>query len=269
MTEEMHKAIEALRLSVSKTKTFLDCKAKFKYCYIEKLPRKDWDFHIFGKFCHLVLESFHQAYLEHNSQEPYNIEMGKAYKIALAEYKDKMTPEMKKECWGIIDQYLRIVTNDKKNNLSANVIAVEKKFDFEVSENLVLNGMIDRIQMDADNVLHVADYKTTKNKKYLKDDWFQLLTYAYVMLREDPSIKKVRASYILLRHNFEYITTEFNRKDILKVKDKYIEYAHQMMTEKDFKPNPTMLCNYCDYLQVCPEGKTKAFNQSVYGEIKY
>lgn len=261
--------LEALRLSVSKTKTFIDCAAKFKFCYIEKLPRKDWDFHIFGKFCHMVLEIFHQAYLENNSQQTFSIEMGKAYKAALAEYKDKMTPDMKRECWAIIDQYLRIVSNDKKNNLSANVIAVEKKFDFEVTKNLVLNGMIDRIQMDADNVIHVADYKTTKNKKYLKDDWFQLLTYAYVIITEDPSIQKVRASYILLRHNFEYITTEFNKKDILKVKDKYIEYANQILTEKDYKPNPTMLCNYCDYLQECPEGKAKAFNQKVYGEVSY
>jgi putative RecB family exonuclease len=258
-----------LRLSVSKTKTFLDCKAKFKFSYIDKLPRKDWEFHTFGKFCHMVLEEFHNAYLEHNSQEPYNIEMGKAFKKALAEYKDKMTPEMKKECWTLIDKYLRIVTTDKKNNLTANVIAVEKKFDFEVADNLVLNGMIDRIQIDDDGVIHVADYKTTKNKKYLKNDWFQLLTYAYVIVTEDPSIKKVRASYILLRHDFEYITTEFSRKDILKVKDKYLEYAHQMNTEKEFKPNPTGLCNYCDYLNLCPEGKTKSYNQNIYGEVTW
>ena len=73
---------EDLRLSVSKTKTFLDCKAKYKFCYIEKLPRKDWDFHTFGKFCHKVLEDFHNAYVKNNSTEPFNIEMGKAFKIS-------------------------------------------------------------------------------------------------------------------------------------------------------------------------------------------
>jgi len=261
--------IEPLRLSVSKTKTFLDCKCKFKFAYIEKLPRKDWEFHIFGKFCHKVLEDFHNAYVKNNSLLPFNQEMGNAFKSALKEFGEKMTPEMKKDCWAIIDQYLRLITNDKKNNLTANVVACEKNFDFSINENLVLNGMIDRIQIDADNVVHVCDYKTVKNKKYLKNDFFQLLTYAYVMLLENPDLEKIRASYILLRHDFEYITTEFSVPQILSVKDQYIEYALQMNTEKEFAPNPTALCNYCDFLNECPAGKAKAFNQNVYGEVSW
>lgn len=258
---------EDLRLSVSKTKTFLDCKRKFDFSYIQKLPKKDWDHHIFGKFCHKVLEEFHSVYIN-GSALPYNVVMSDAYKLALAEYKDKMNPEMKKECWTLIDKYLRFVSANK-NNLPSNVVSVEKRFEFPVGENIILNGAIDRIQIDDDNVVHVCDYKTVKNKKYIKDDFFQLLTYAYVIISEDPSIKKVRASYILLRHDFEYITTEFNTKEILKVKDQYIEYARQMSTEKEFKPNPTVLCNFCDYLDRCPEGKTKSFNQNTYGEVSY
>src|SRR6185369_16239486 len=149
----------------------------------------------------------------------------------------------------------------------ANVIAVEKRFELAVAENIILNGAIDRIEIDADNVIHVGDYKTVKNKKYLKDDFFQLLTYAFVIMSEDPSITKVRASYILLRHDFEYITTEFTKDEVLQVQDKYVEYVRQMTTEKDFKPNPTVLCNFCDYLDRCPEGKSKAFNQNIYGEV--
>ena len=103
----------------------------------------------------------------------------------------------------------------------------------------------------------------------MKKDFFQLLTYAYVIAADDPSITKVRGSYILLRHDFEYITTEFSRKEILKVKDQYEEYAAQMLMEKEFPPNPTALCNYCDYLQSCPAGKSKAFDQQVYGEVTW
>jgi putative RecB family exonuclease len=257
-----------LRLSVSKTKTFLDCKRKFDFSYIQKLPKKDWDHHIFGKFCHMVLEEFHTAYIG-GSQDPYNVTMGNCFKLALAEYKDKMNPDMKKECWTLIDKYLRLVTQEKANHSPASVLAVEKRFEFPIGENIILNGAIDRIQNDADNVIHVADYKTTKNKKYIKNDFFQLLTYAYVIVSEDPSIKKVRASYILLRHDFEYITTEFETDQIMAVKDQYLEYARQMSTETEFKPNPTALCSYCDYLELCPEGKSRSFNQKIYGEVAY
>ena len=267
MSEEF-KLAEALRVSVSKTKTFLDCKAKYKFQYIEKLPKKDWDHHTFGKFCHKVLEFFHQQYLE-GCLLPYNTTMNDAWKVAWAEYKDKMNPEMKKECWDLINKYLKLIST-KKGAMPGNVIAVEKKFEFPVTENLILNGAIDRIQLDDDNVIHVCDYKTAKNKKYLKNDFFQLLTYAYVIVTEDPSIKKVRASYMLLRHDFEYMTMEFDLKEIMKVKDKFIDYANQMNSEKEFKPNPTALCNYCDFQQNCPEGKTKAYaNQTLYGEVGY
>ncbi len=259
---------EELRLSVSKTKTFIDCKKKFQYAYIEKLPRKEWEHHTFGKFCHKVLEDFHLAYIN-GSNEPFNIEMSKAYKNAIIEYKDGMTTEMKKDCWAIIDKYLRLITNDKKNNSLPNVLACEKSFNFPISEKVSLNGMIDRVQLDADNVLHVCDYKTVKNKKYIKNDFFQLLTYAYVMLMEDPSITKIRASYILLRYDFEYITTEFSVPEILTIKDKYLEYARQMIEEKEFPPNPTPLCGYCDYLNSCPSGKSKVFDQRIFGEVAW
>ena len=258
---------EELRLSVSKTKTFLDCKAKYKYVYIDKLPRKEWSYHILGKFCHKVLEDFHNAYVMHDSKLPFNVEMGNAYKSAIKEFGSSMNTEMKKECWDLVDKYLRIIVNNKKNNTLPNVIACEKNFNFELEENLILNGMIDRIQIDADNVLHVADYKTTKNKKYLKNDFFQLLTYAYALLLEDPNLTKIRASYILLRHDFEYITTEFNQDDIIKIKDKYISYAKQIRDEKEFTPNPTILCRYCDHASICPEVKKMLDPSQIYGEV--
>ena len=262
--------MEELRLSVSKTKCFEQCRKQFEFSYILKLPKKDHDYHIFGKFCHKVLEDFHNAYIENNSQLPYNTEMGNGFKNAMKEFGDKMTPEMKKDCWAIIDKYLRNITSDKKNNLSANVIACEKNFKLQIAENVILNGMIDRIQVDADNVVHVCDYKTSKNKKYMKNDFFQLLTYAYVLLQEDPTITKVRASYIMLRHDFEYITTEFSQPEILAIKDKYLKYANDIINEKEYKPNPTALCNWCDFQNECPEGKSKSYDsKNIYGEVNW
>jgi hypothetical protein len=89
------------------------------------------------------------------------------------------------------------------------------------------------------------------------------------MLLENPDLEKVRASYICLRHDFEYITTEFSVPEILKIKDQYIKYAEQMVSETNFTPNPTALCNFCDFLDKCPEGKTKSFNQNIYGEVAW
>jgi RecB family exonuclease len=261
------------RLSVSKAKTFDQCKKQYQFNYLLKFPKKQRDYHIFGKFCHKVLEEFHLAYLE-GSQLPYHLQMKAAWISAWAEFREQMTSEMKKECWHLMNYYLRNVTIHKEKGQPANVIAIEKRFELPIAENIILNGAIDRIQLDPDDVVHVADYKTTKNKKYLKDDWFQLLAYAYVILTEDPSLQKVRASYILLRHNFEYITTEFTVPQILQVKDKFLNFAKQMQEEKEFAPTTSNLCGFCDYLEYCELGKAKVNsnsfnNKNVFGEVSY
>ena len=257
---------EILKLSVSKTKTFIDCKRKFKFNYIDRLPRKIWGHHTFGTFCHKVLEDFHLAYIA-GVTDPYNKVISQAFRDAWKEYGKDMTPEMKREAWQIIDQYLRIISKGEK---FPNVIACEQKFELLVDGNILLNGMIDRVQVDDDDVIHVCDYKTTKNKKYIKNDFFQLLTYAYVMLNEDQNLKKVRASYILLRHDFEYITEEFTPNDILKIKEQYIEYAKQIRVETEFAPKPTFLrCKYCDYFDICTEGQQIISPSLAYGEVKW
>jgi RecB family exonuclease len=247
--------MEDLRLSVSKTKCWKQCKKQFEFNYILKFPKKERDYHIFGKFCHEVLELFHKAYIFEDSKNPYNIQIGIAFKTALEKYKPSMTKEMILGCKEIISQYLKIISEEKKNNKIANIIGIEKNFALEIENNIILNGMIDRIQVDDDNVIHVADYKTTKNPKYLKNDWFQLLVYAYIILSENPTLEKVRGSYILLKHDFKYITKEFSRDEILKIKDEFIKIAQSIREEDSYEASPTVLCGWCDFLDKCDEGK--------------
>lgn len=258
-----------LRLSVSKTKTYLDCNKKFHFSYILKLPQKEYEYHTFGTFCHQVLEDFHLSYIN-GSSNPFNYEMTAAWKKACTDFKDKMNPGMKAECRALIDGYLKLISEDKSFDISC-VLSVEKKFETPIGP-IILNGMIDRIQQDPDGIIHVADYKTTKNKKYLKNDWFQLLTYAFVLLEENPELETVRGSYILLRHNFEYITRDFSRDEILSVKNSYLDYGNQIMNEKEYKANPTFLCNYCSFQDQCEEGLTKKIdkkNETKFGAVSW
>ncbi len=263
------------KLSVSKTKTFAQCKAKYKFSYIDKLPKKDRDYHILGKFCHKVLEDFHLAKMN-GSLEPIHSLMGVCFKAAKKEFKGPLlTSEMIKECFDILNKYLQMIYLQEKEGKVANVIACEKAFELALSDNFILNGMIDRVQIDPDGVIHVADYKTTKKKEYLKDDWFQLLTYAYVMLMEDPSISKIRASYILLRYDFEYLTTEFFPEQIQTIKDQYINYAKNMLGETEFPATTGPLCFFCDHVDSCEPGSQKIAEMgvrpstTVFGEVSW
>ncbi len=239
-----------LSLSVSKTKTYLDCAAKFHYCYILKLPRKEYDFHIFGKFLHEILERYYAKVLAECTDAP-NLILTAAWREAFGNWKAKLNPEQVKEAKEICMLFLKQLT---ESNNSTTVLSVEKSFWVDIDGKVLLNGFIDRVQLDKDGILHVSDYKTTKNKKYLKNDYFQLLTYAFVMCLEDPSIQKVRTSYILLRHGFESFVKEFDREEVMKVEDTFLKYAEQIHEEKLYRPNPSVLCKWCDHLEICDAG---------------
>lgn len=246
-------------LSVSKTKTYEDCKAKYKFCYIDKLPRKEQDFHIFGKYLHAVLENFHKCLMAFPSRKSeWLVVMDEAWEKAYNEYTDKMTPVQYLEAKDIVEEYKTILYEEGLPN----VISVEKPFYIELNNKILLNGFIDRVQIDSDGVIHVADYKTTKDPKYLKD-FFQLLTYCYALCLEDPTLKRVRASFILLRHGFDYLTQEFTRDEIISVAEKFVKVTSNIEEEKLWRPNPQFLCKYCDYLEHCKTGKNYLIKKGV------
>ena len=264
-----------LRISVSKAKTFHQCKNQFKFNYIDKLPKITRDYHVLGTFCHKVLEDFHKSYIN-GSIKPFNEELTVAWKAACEESKKNLTPEIKAEARTMMNGYLDRISKQKANGTLEKVLGVEDNFKIDLDEKVLLNGMIDRVQQDSDGMLHIADYKSTKNKKYLKDDFFQLLTYSYVILSENPELEKVRASYILLRHDFEYITKVFTREEAMKVKDIFLQYYEDMNAETEYPANPTMLCHWCDYLEYCEEGQVidaQKFGQKIdnskFGEVKW
>jgi CRISPR/Cas system-associated exonuclease Cas4 (RecB family) len=244
-----------LSLSVSKAKTFDDCKAKYKFCYIDKLPRIDQDFHIFGKFLHAVLEFFHRDLIKDSSLEnDWPKVLDAAWDEALNDdaekFSEKLTDQQINDATEIINEYREILEEEG----IANVIAVEKDFYIAIDGIILLNGFIDRIQIDPDGVLHVADYKTTKDPKYLQDT-FQLQTYCFALMLEDESIQRIRCSFILLRHGFDYLTHEFTRDEIMKIAEKFKKYFEKISDEKAFRASPQFLCKYCDFIDHCDAGR--------------
>lgn len=254
-----------LSLSVSKVKTFKDCAAKFRFNYIEKLPKKEWDFHVFGKYLHEILETYYKILIAGSTDAP-NVILTASWKQAFANWKPKLTNDQVVEAKKICQEFLQTLAADDNQ---PTVLAAEDNFYIDIDGKILLNGFIDRVQIDPDGVLHVTDYKTTKNKKYLKNDFFQLLTYAFVMCLRDPSLKKVRGSYILLRHNFDIIVRDFERDEIMAVEKTFLSYGESINAEKLFRPNPTPLCNYCDFIEHCDAGQRitgKSIISSKFGE---
>lgn len=257
-----------LRLSVSKVKTFKSCKKKFYFQYKEKLPRKEWPHTNFGSFLHEVLERFETLILAGRT-EPDNILMKECFSGALAGdifegnknnpvvWEEKIDADQKKESFEILCSFLKRRAELKKEGKLPKVVQPEKEFHIEIGDILLI-GFIDLLQIDPDGVLHVADYKTSKSKKYLQKDFMQLKTYAYALFLENPELDKVRASYVMLKHNFDLIETEFTREEVMSTCTKdFLKYAEEIESEKLYRSTVSPLCGYCDFVEQCEDGLEK------------
>lgn len=246
-------------LSVSKVKVFKTCPAQYRFNYIEKLPKKERDYHVYGKFTHEILEVFEQKRIDGCKVSNGQL-MNECFINAIESFKETLTDEQKAEAFGCMSEYLMLLKSGsgKKQLLGSKVIGVEENFWIDIDGKVLLRGFIDRTQLDPDGVIHIADYKTSKKTDYLKKDYFQLLVYAYVKCLNNPEIKKVRCSYIMLRLGFEYITKEFTRDEVMKVEQMLLDYADTMQEEKLFLPETSPLCFFCDFVDSCPEGQVAA-----------
>jgi hypothetical protein len=78
------------------------------------------------------------------------------------------------------------------------------------------------------------------------------------MMTEHPDLEKVRCSYVLLRHDFEWITMEFTREDTQVIENQFAGYREEILNEKEFAPTTSPLCSYCSFLDKCEAGQKKA-----------
>jgi len=255
-------------ISYSKITTYKDCPKKYHFAYIQKLPRQEKPFTVFGQFCHEVLENFHRYYLDDKTKDISFIEaMQKSFSSARENWKDKLTKEQTDEAYAILLDYLMIISAEKEDEKPI-ILDVEKKIWTPINDEIILYGYIDRVQKDVDGTLHVIDYKTTKDPKYLKDRT-QLLLYGYSLFVEDDSIEKIRTSYILLKHKMRYMTAEHSKDELVAAKDALLKRWREVIEDKIFRATPAKFkCTYCDYIDHCKEGKDLIYGaKKIFGKV--
>jgi putative RecB family exonuclease len=248
-SEQDRPNIEILKLSASSMKTYEQCPKKYYYNYIAKEPRKQWDHFDLGNLCHRALEIFHQTYMEEGtSKKSLSRLMSHSFTEARKEFED-IKNNLLVEAKELIQNYLASVS---KGNMPL-VKGVETSFDFHLSDDILIRGFLDRVDILKSGIFHIVDYKTTKNTKYL--DPFQLLIYGMWLKKEYPHVENFKASYLLLRHNSKLKSYDFNVKDLDKCKKKILKYAEKINTsleEDTWAPIPGPLCNWCDFKKICP-----------------
>jgi putative RecB family exonuclease len=236
-----------IKLSASRAKTFEQCPRKYYYSYLEHLPQKEWDHLELGTYVHAALEIFHRAIMN-GSKEPLRKLMGMAASEAFKRMTGRgrsLPDEQLREVKAMLSDYLARL--EEKG--VPNVLEVEFPFTISLNDLYDLTGVIDRIDRDQDGLLHIVDYKTSKNSKYMEP--FQLNTYGLLLESRFPGIERFRASYIMLKLGCQPLSYEFTTEDIAKCRAKLVRCAQKITSEERWVAKPSRLCDWCDFKDVC------------------
>ncbi len=140
------------------------------------------------------------------------------------------------------------------------IVAVEKEFRFAIG-NLILRGIIDRIDKLPDDTYEVIDYKTHAEMwdQAKIDSDLQLTLYAMGcenIMKVEPAL----LSYYFLAHNQVVSTSrsQIDKDEAIKI----LKDVAKKLEKKDFSPDLSK-CPRCDFKAVCKFSTAKSANESI------
>ena len=231
-------------ISESKYQTFKQCKLKYRYRYVDRLPEPEdsnTDALHFGSYVHKIFENGVNA----KSQE-------ELVRIA----------EEVRGSYSVSEKYdgkdLKCIENFVKFNQQLNeTVATELTFEVEVKDDITLNGVIDRIVKGKDGGYLIIDYKTSKKEKskveLYQDSQLKGYVYAVSKLYNVPYSNIVAAHYYPLTGSFVHVQYSVPQigSHLKAVVDEVWKIRKCKM--EDMKPNRNDFCNWCAYKSACPE----------------
>lgn len=256
-----------IKLSATRISTFLQCKQKYWFNYIDKLPKIKNPAFKLGLAVHQALELAGHIWMEKGdfSKEDNKLIADKYKEVSVQEGIDD--PEIHDEGLELVKKRLKDFTHDTKG-----ILGLEISFGFKEGTDLVtpngvpLIGAMDKVLEVDDDTILVVDYKTSKTAptpdQLKKDVQLSLYDVAANILWPD---KRIIVSLDLLKHDilYSYRTPE-ERAEFID----YLSFIYKEMIglEQD-KAQPTLntFCGWCDFRDYCEEYK-KAFNST---DIKF
>jgi RecB family exonuclease len=137
----------------------------------------------------------------------------------------------------------------QREDLAAQPLRVEDNHRVEIDDTLALLGRIDRIDRDGEG-LHIIDYKTGTPRE---PDPLQLQMYALIVARKfDPA--SIRASYHYLETG-DWISQAATEETMAQALEDVCQQVALIVAEREYPAEPGPLCGYCDFLEICRDGK--------------
>lgn len=234
--------------SFSRLSRFESCPLSYKLHYLDRLPSEPTVPLQFGKLIHAVLE---ELYVEHTLDERVApLRVSRAYEIFQRAWPSAglSGPELFGAGLEVLKTYC--ATQGVVDHRA--VLAIEKEFRLPIGRGEVL-GYIDRIDRVDDETIEVIDYKTNFQlfSRAEVDESLQLGLYELAVRRLYPWVKRVRLSYLMLRHGAQKQSTSRTPDQL----ETTLRYAATLGTAMDITDEfPARIgpsCVYCDHRRSC------------------
>ncbi|MGD0116275.1 MAG: PD-(D/E)XK nuclease family protein [Dehalococcoidia bacterium] len=231
------------KVSSFRLRVFRQCRRRYKYQYVERLPTRPSPYNTMGAHVHNALKAFFSL------PEP-------------AERTPERLLDLLHESWqqnrsGFSDledeeRWRERATNQlrsfaRSNDLAARPLLLESYLETPISAQLALLGRVDRVDDDPDG-LHIIDYKTGRRPDDIDVEQLHLYT---LMLERSLGRSVARASYLYLDDGSAWSTSP-QRRDLEEAVAAVTAAYNEIVTERDYQTNVGRHCAFCDYQALCP-----------------
>lgn len=244
------------RLSPSRASDFKICPQLFKFRSIDRLPEPVTAYQARGTTAHLALQRLFDLDADERTPETLYDLFRQAWTEVRAEeeYSGLFASVDDEREWGV--ESLTLLANYFSVEDPAAVEPMDRELDMtEDLDGIVIRGILDRIDRDADGRLVITDYKTGKAppERYAVPAFFALKIYGLLVRRrtgETP--RELRLMYLNgpTMYRLEVDDQQLDAMDRqLRALWNAIERA---MSEERFPPRPGRLCDWCSFQAICP-----------------
>ena len=251
-------------LSPSRASDFKTCPLLYRFRSVDRIPQRPTRDKARGTLVHAVLERLFDLPPADRTYEAAAALVEPEWSTLAAA--EPATAELfaagaTEELAGWLDSARRMVAgyfaleDPRRLEPAAREQLVEAVLDLPDSVGLALRGYVDRLDVAPTGEVRVVDYKTGAIPRvaYEAKALFQLKFYALVLWRTRGTVPhQLKLMYLSDRDTLTYQPDAAELERFERTLVAVWRAIERAVLTRDFRANPSKLCGWCDYRELCP-----------------